>query len=80
MKDYTYICELGHVTDQQPSLWELDECPCCWFSSVIVRPLMKLPHDPAIETAYRLGGPEAALVVLRSRVAGERAGRPTATR
>ncbi len=76
MNAYSYICTSGHV-DPAPSMGTYGACqvllPVAYNGSergavpcgcAVVRE----PYDPALEAAYRLGGREAVLDVIRLRV------------
>ncbi len=74
---YTYICTKGHIqvdpqeaaighcTHREPVVntngLRIGWCPC---NTAVAR----LPLDPDLEAAYRIGGPDAVMAELRHRL------------
>jgi hypothetical protein len=76
---YTYICTAGHVVEA-PSMGTFDSCTA--LEPVHVRgevrghapcgcPVVKVPANPIIEAAYRLGGKDAVTAALREYVTSQ---------
>lgn len=74
---FTYICELGHV-DPVPSMGTYSSCQCpvrvvssrgAIGTAPCGRAVARVPHDEVLESTYRIGGPEAVLLVVRDRAA-----------
>lgn len=72
---YTYICTKGHV-EPTPTMGALVGCPV--LEPVFVNgqrrgaapcgcATIKVPADPVLEAAYRIGGPAAVTQELRDR-------------
>lgn len=74
---YTYICELGHV-DPVPTMGTYSSCQqpvrvagargSVWDGRC-GRAVARVPYDPVLESTYRIGGPDAVLVVVKDRAA-----------
>lgn len=77
MTAYTYICELGHV-DPVPSMGTYSACQHpvrvvsrqgSIGSAPCGRAIARVPFDPVLEAAFRVGGAEAAMVLIKDRAA-----------